>query len=327
MGEAVVITRDLQKDFGSVKALRGLDLEVRRGEIWGLIGPDGAGKTTALRLLAGLFPPTRGEALVLGARLTPLGAAALERARHRIGYMPQGQCCYGDLTVSENLHFFGRIYGVGSPARKERIDFLLEFTGLAPFARRPADHLSGGMRQKLGLACSILPEPELLLLDEPTTGVDPAARQDFWDLLRALRQEREPAVLIATPYMDEAARCDQIVLLHEGRVLAVGPPASLAGLLEGKILEVKVAQGAQIYRAREVLASLPGVKDANLFGDHLHLTVEQIQEEEVQAALAGAGLPDAEVRQVPPSCEDIFLSLLARRGNMVERGDGSDGPG
>ncbi|MDH7577470.1 MAG: ABC transporter ATP-binding protein [Bacillota bacterium] len=304
----------MQKDFGSVRALRGLDLEIGRGEIWGLIGPGGAGKTTTLRLLAGLFPPTGGEALVLGARLTPSGTNDFERVRHRIGYMPQGLCCYRDLTVSENLYFFGRIYGIGPRKMKERIEFLLEFTGLVPFARRLADHLSGGMRQKLGLACSILPDPDILLLDEPTNGIDPAARQDFWDLLRTLRQEQEPAVLIATCYMDEAARCDRVTLLYEGRALAAGPPAALAELLEGKVLEVK---GVQIYRAREVLASLPGVKEANLFGDHLHLVVQdQIQEEEVKGALAGAGLHGAEVCRIPPCCEDIFLSLLERQGGL-----------
>jgi ABC-2 type transport system ATP-binding protein len=309
MDEYVVITEGLQKRFGTLWALRGLDLRVKRGEICGIIGPDGAGKTTILRLLTGLFPPTAGKARVLGCQLTPESSASLDQARHRIGYMPQGSGCFGDLTVYENLIFFGKVYGKENPELGQEIDFLLEFTGLKPFATRLADHLSGGMRQKLGLACSVLAKPELLFLDEPTTGVDPAARQDFWELLKTLQQKHQMSVVVTTPYMDEAARCDQVVLLHDGKILASGPPESLTSLLKGLVLEVKVKEK---YRACETLSGLPGVKDVNLFGDCLHLLVEKRScEDQVKNALAREGLEFGEVKAVSPTLEDVFLSLLA----------------
>ncbi len=237
MKEVVVRAEKLGKKFGTHWALEEVSFTLGRGEVLGIVGSDGAGKTTLLRLLAGLALPTRGEAEVLGALLTPTQARGFEGVRSRLGYLPQGAPCYGELTVYENISFFSRLFSGTSRAQGDRVASLLELTGLAPFRNRLAEHLSGGMRQKLALACALVSQPELLLLDEPTTGVDPVARAEFWELLSHLGRERGFSIILATPYLVEAARCDRLVLLHEGRVLASARPEELSQRARGGSLE------------------------------------------------------------------------------------------
>ncbi|HET7768966.1 MAG TPA: ABC transporter ATP-binding protein [Chloroflexota bacterium] len=225
-GEWAVDTRGLQKRFGQLHAVADLALRVPRGAVFGLVGPDGAGKTTTLRLLAGIMSPDGGTAVVAGheVRRDP------EAVKRRVGYLAQRFALYGDLTIAENLRFFADVYGVPAAARREREAELLALTQLTPFTGRLAEHLSGGMRQKLGLACALIHRPQLLLLDEPTSGVDPPARRDLWRLLHRLNRDGL-TVLVATPYMDEAARCHQIGLVDRGRVLASGAPPEIAAAL------------------------------------------------------------------------------------------------
>ena len=221
-----VSARGLRRRFGAVQALDGLTFEVGRGELYGLIGPDGAGKTTAIRAVAGLLAPDEGEARVLG--LDPLRDPAV---RERLGLMPQQYSLYRDLTVAENLRFFARLSALPRAVFRERADRLLAITRLAPFTDRRADQLSGGMYKKLALSCALLHQPEVLLLDEPTNGVDPVSRRELWALLHEF-VEAGMAVVISTPYMDEAERCHRVGLVHHGRLLLEGPPERLLGAFE-----------------------------------------------------------------------------------------------
>ncbi len=303
----LIETSDLHKAFGRTRAVNGLSLRVNAGEAYGLVGPDGAGKTTLLRLLVGALRADSGAAQINGCDV----ARQTEAARQRIGYLAQRFSLYGDLTVLENLKFFGEVRGLGEQQVKARAETLLSFIGLAGFENRRADALSGGMKQKLGLACALIHEPRVLLLDEPTTGVDPVTRQDFWQLLiRVIAQGT--AVVVSTPYMDEAARCNRIGFMHSGRLLVEGTPRELAATLNGRVLEL-VAQPKD--RARHIARADAAVEAVLTFGDRFHLRVTEPDGPlaRLPVALAEAGVTVTRLRVIPPSLEDVFISLLNRQ--------------
>jgi len=296
-----VETRGLTKRFEAVDAVRSLDLMVREGEMFGLVGPDGAGKTTTIRMLCGILGPTAGEATVLG---YDLGRDAGE-IKKRIGYLSQRFSLYGDLTVDENIEFFAEIHLVRD-FRKRR-DELLEFTRLAPFRRRLAERLSGGMRQKLALACTLIHTPRLILLDEPTTGVDPVSRRDFWTILSSLLRSGI-TIIMATPYMDEAERCSRVGLMAEGRLLAADAPANIKLLMRGTIVEIVTPD---VRRSFSVLKRLGRGREVQLFGDRLNVVVDDPDKEipAIEAALGDEGIPILQKRILPPSLENVFISV------------------
>ncbi len=302
-GDPAIVLTQVVKRYGTTTALAGLSLEVRRGEMFGLIGPDGAGKTTAIRLMCGLLHADGGELRVLG--LDPVRA---HRAlTERVGYLSQRFSLYGDLTIDENIAFFAEVHGVRD--YKARRDQLLAMTQLTPFRGRLADRLSGGMKQKLALACTLVHEPDLILLDEPTTGVDPVSRREFWKLLSEFLANGI-TILMSTPYLDEAERCTRVALVHEGRVLAADEPAQLRNLIPGRMLEVVVHGTA----AADTLRALPGVSDAQVFGERIHITLADASkagEERFTAALRGTPFADVAVRSVQPSLEDVFIAQLS----------------
>jgi ABC-2 type transport system ATP-binding protein len=299
--EIVLSARGLVVRYGGVEAVKGLDLQVPRGQVIGLIGPDGAGKTSSLRVFAGLLRATAGTVEVLGR-----DAWRHRRAlHHRLGYLAQRFALYGDLTVDENVQFFALLLGVDD--WRARRDMLLERVALAEFRGRQADRLSGGMRQKLALACSLMHSPDILVLDEPTTGVDPVTRREFWRLLADLVAEGLTLV-IATPYLDEAERCSRVVLMHQGRVLADAPPAELRALLPGVIVEVAAHPRTL---AAEALARVRGAVDVRPFAArfHVRLSAAEGAVDLLRQALEGAGVTVEEVRVIPAGLEDTFLHL------------------
>ena len=303
--DAAIHIRDLSKSYGPVRALDGLTLSVDRGEMFALVGPDGAGKTTLIRVLCGLVPPTGGSAALLGLDIRRDIAAI----RRRIGYLSQRFSLYGDLTVDENIEFFAEIHGVKD--FRARRDELLAFTRMAPFRARLAEKLSGGMKQKLALACTLVHTPEVLFLDEPTTGVDPVSRRDFWTILSDLLKTGL-TIIMSTPYLDEAERCERVALLNAGRLLAADTPAALKKLMLGTVAEVAVAP---LDEAAEWLRGQAGVREVQTFGDRLNLLLE---DERALPALAD-GLRAGHfhidsARPVPPSLENVFISLLRNGG-------------
>jgi ABC-2 type transport system ATP-binding protein len=309
--EIVLSARGLVVRYGDTEAVRGLDLEVARGHVIGLIGPDGAGKTSSLRVFAGLLRASGGTVQVLGRE-----AWRHRRAlHHRLGYLAQRFALYGDLTVDENVQFFALLMGVKD--WRSRRDTLLDRVALAQFRTRQADRLSGGMRQKLALACSLMHSPDVLLLDEPTTGVDPVTRREFWRLLADLVAEGLTLV-IATPYLDEAERCNRVLLMHRGRVLADAPPADLRALLPGVVVEV-AAQPRTLVAA--ALARVPGAAEVRPFAARFHVRLEEAEGavERIRAALQQAGSVVEEVRMIPAGLEDTFLHLT--RAGKDETGE------
>jgi len=309
-----IVTEDLSRTFGEVTAVDGLTLRVGEGELFGLVGPDGAGKTTTLRMLAGILTPTRGTARVAGYD----SVKEAEPLKEHIGYMSQRFGLYPDLTVMENLDFYADIYGVTRRGRAEKTERLLAFSNLTPFKRRLAGNLSGGMKQKLALACALIHTPRVLLLDEPTNGVDPVSRRDFWRILYQLLREHV-TVFVSTAYLDEAERCSRVALLHRGRLLACDTPDAVKGLMHGTLLEFRPAfprRVAALLRER-----LPG-HAVSLFGDRVHLVTETPEQaaRDVRAWLAEAGIEAGEVLPVPPSLEDVFVSVLGRQPEAGEGG-------
>ena len=302
---SLIEARDLHKSFGATHAVDGVSLNIQAGEAYGLVGPDGAGKTTTLRLLVGALSPDSGAAAVRGYDVQH----QTEQARAGVGYLAQRFSLYGDLTAFENLRFFGEVRGVRGAAFEKRAAELFAFVGLTGFEKRRADQLSGGMKQKLGLACALVHRPNVLLLDEPTSGVDPVTRQDFWQLIIRVLTEGA-AVIVSTPYMDEAARCNRIGFMHSGHLLVEGSPRELTASLVGRVLEL-AAQPKHTVKA--IAQADPDVEDILTFGDRFHLRVKSSAGPlaRLPAALAGAGATVDRLRPITPSLEDVFISLLA----------------
>jgi ABC-2 type transport system ATP-binding protein len=308
---------DLRKSFGHVPAVDGVTLKIDAGEIYGLVGSDGAGKTTTMRLIVGALAADAGRVQVAGYNIH----TQTENARSQVGYLSQRFSLYEDLTVLENIRFFAEVRGLKPHEWRPRCMEILEFVGLAGFKDRRAGQLSGGMKQKLGLASALVTRPKVLLLDEPTTGVDPVTRQDFWQLLIGLvalppgssaaeQDAASVAVLISTPYMDEAARCHRVGFMRHGRIIAEGTPLQLRARLADRILELR---GSPLRALRQVALRQDGVEDVRAFGDRLHLRVAQDRAEDVLAGLPAAisanGAVLDELRPVPPVLEDVFIEL------------------
>ena len=328
---SIIRAQGLRRQFGGLIAVDGLDLEVAQGEIFGLVGPDGAGKTTTMRMLTGILPPTAGSAEVAGCDVT----RQTESLKEHIGYMSQRFGLYPDLTVAENIDFYADIYSVPARGRAARTEQLLGFSNLTPFRHRLAGNLSGGMKQKLGLACALIHTPRVLFLDEPTNGVDPVSRRDFWRILYQLVREGV-TIFVSTAYLDEAERCNRLALLHEGRLIGLGTPNEVKALMPGSLLEVRTADPR---RAAVVLrAQLPDAT-VGLFGDRVHVTSraglrpalstphrENIAQEQVKdlpyseptasldsrirTALTAADLELHSLRPIEPSLEDVFVSAI-----------------
>jgi len=291
----------LTKRFETLTALDQLSLEVKRGELFGLVGPDGAGKTTTMRLLCGIMDPTSGEAWVTGHSILK----EPERIKEKIGYMSQRFGLYGDLTVLENILFYADLFDVPKSELPERIEKLLGFSNLTPFKDRLAQNLSGGMKQKLGLACALIHTPEILFLDEPTFGVDPISRGEFWQILYGLLKEGV-TIFVSTAYMDEAERCHRIGLLNRGKLIACDEPDQLKLTTKEAFFEIK---SKDRKRTKQIIDTMPSVKGSGLFGDSIHIRLETFEKlDQILQSLKGIGI-EAEAREIAPSLEDIFISM------------------
>jgi ABC-2 type transport system ATP-binding protein len=298
-------TMDLTRRFGDTVAVDSLSLSVAEGELFGLVGPDGAGKTTVMRLLTAILDPSDGDAWVMDRSIR----AEPGKIHAEIGYMSQRFGLYSDLSVLENLHFYADLYGVPRRGRGSRIEELLAFAGLTPFQNRFAGNLSGGMKQKLGLACTLVHTPRVLFLDEPTSGVDPVSRRDFWRILYRLLREKV-TIFVSTAYLDEAERFQRLALFHRGRSLAVGTPEEVKTLFPGAILEVRCAEPR---RAAAVLRKeIPGVS-VGLFGDRVHAGAADpvSAARDIEKALAAAGISCSSVHPIEPALEDVFVAVLS----------------
>lgn len=296
--------RELARAFGALRAVDGLTFDVAPGELFGLVGPDGAGKTTTLRMLAGVLRPTGGDALVCGVSV----ARNPEGVKQHIAYMSQRFGLYTDLTVRENIDFYADLYEVPAHERATRRERLYEFSSLGSFEHRLAGQLSGGMKQKLGLCCALIHQPEILLLDEPTFGVDPISRRDLWLILEEMVSQGV-AVLVTTAYMDEAERCDHVALLDKGRIVAMDTPSALQESMRGQIISLRAADPR---RAVEVLRTAPSVRRATLFGDTIHVVMSagELKRDRIEAALAASGIGASEVQEVEASLEDVFIERV-----------------
>ncbi len=305
--EKLIRAQNITKIFGTTVAVNDLSLHVRAGEIYGLVGPDGAGKTTTIRLLCGALLPDSGEVIVGGysMRSNP------DRAREQVGYLSQKFSLYEDLTVLENIRFFAEVRGIPTREWRDRSMEILDFVGLAEFVDRQAGHLSGGMKQKLGLASALVHRPRILLLDEPTGGVDPVTRQDFWQLIIQLVTEEGVSVLVSTPYMDEAVRCTYVGFMQDGQLVVEDKPNALRRQLDNRIVELR---GTPLKALRQMALSIETVEGVQVFGDRLHIRVQHGCSEDVITRLVDSqqGL-DATIQSievVSPSLEDVFISLL-----------------
>jgi ABC-2 type transport system ATP-binding protein len=302
---AIIVIENLTKHFEELIAVDNLNLQINEGESFALLGPDGAGKTTVMRLLCGAITPTAGDIKIGDFVL----AKQTDKARELIGYMPQRFSLYENLSVLQNIVFFSDLYGVDKSTRQKRMGGLLEFSRLTPFVDRLAGQLSGGMKQKLALICTVIHEPPILLLDEPTTGVDPVSRRDFWKILHRLLAEGV-TLLISTPYMDEAERCNRIGLIHEGKLLLVNTPAELKRQMTGEVIEIKCAQP---YMANVYLKSHDSIEGMQAFSDKLRMLLKSGGDvQEILSFLESKGVNVTDVRKVQPSLEDVFVSRLGK---------------
>jgi ABC-2 type transport system ATP-binding protein len=304
--EAIIQTDGLTRLFKEHRAVDALDLSIQSGELFGLVGPDGAGKTTTLRLLAGLLQISEGEGLVAGFDLQK----EAESIKPLIGYMAQEFSLYAELTVVENLQFFSEIYGVAPKEVEERSEKLLAFAGLSDFKQRRAEHLSGGMKKKLALACTLIHEPKILLLDEPTTGVDPVSRREFWEILADLNLSGT-TILVSTPYMDEADRCTRVGLIYAGQLVVCDTPMAIREELPGELIEI---QPEDWRSARGIIGSLPGVLQVQTYGESLHVIVDTAEKRlpELQHAMAEKGVGYRAMQPAPARMEEAFISLINR---------------
>ena len=313
-----LLAEDLHKRFGPIHAVQGVRLRLQAGEIYALVGPDGAGKTTLMRLLCGVLPPDRGRVSIMGYDIL----READRAREHVGYLSQRFSLYEELTVIENLRFFAEVRGLSRQEWFPRSMEVLEFVGLAPFLHRRAGHLSGGMKQKLGLATALVHRPRVLLLDEPTNGVDPITRQEFWQLLLRLSQEDAITVLVTTPYMDEAVRAHTVGFMRGGRILMQGAPEALKARFPYAVLQIR---GRPLREWREHLLAQDWVHGALRFGDRIHVWVAPQQVKPAKKRVARLarhfGLHLEKVREIPPQLEDVFLAQL----HMEEAGNPAQG--
>jgi ABC-2 type transport system ATP-binding protein len=297
-------TKDLTKTFDSLTAVHELNLEVYAGEIFGLVGPDASGKTTTIRMLCGILPPDRGEGTVAGCDI----CRDTESLKEKVGYLPQRFGLYGDLTVLENIHFYADLYQVSKKQRKERIERLLRFADLTPFVKRKAQDLSGGMKQKLGLICALIHTPTILFLDEPTTGVDPLSRRDFWVILYDLLKEGV-TILFSTSYLDEAERCSRVGFIYQGQLLIADTPSAIKTKMGGTILELRMKDH---QKGLKLLEENPSLRNTVLSGDKIHILVETPEEGEkaIRQTLERKGMEISSLVRVRPSLEDAFVSMV-----------------
>ncbi len=312
----IIETHALTRDFRKTRAVDGLTLSIWPGELFGVVGPDGAGKTTTLRLLAGLLDITSGSAQVAGYDL----ARYPEAIKRRIGYMAQQFSLYSELSVMENLTFFAELYDVPTDELQERMEQLLAFAGLTEFKDRRAAQLSGGMQKKLALACTLIHQPEILLLDEPTTGVDPVSRREFWDILTDLNL-RGSTIIVSTPYMDEADRCMRVGLMYEGRLVVCDTPQQIRAHIEGELIELRPQDW---QAAHTLIAALPGVFEVQTYGELLHVLVDSADKRlpEIKIALEEHDLVCRDIRRATPRMEEAFISLIKRIKHLESETEG-----
>lgn len=302
----MIITNSLSKSFGKLKAVHKVDLHVSEGEIFGLVGPDGAGKTTLLRMICGLITPDAGEV-----RLVGHSPQELEQAKKNLGYMPQRFSLYGDLTIMENIRFFAAMYKLDKSIVEERANDILALTNLINFKQRFADNLSGGMKQKLALTCALITRPRLLILDEPTYGVDPESRKEFWKILYHLNQEGM-TVLVSTAYMDEAELCNKVAFINQGKIKAADSPAGLRKAFAHSILEVRVDS-----RDPNILNALPKVLDVSFYGYKYQVVVDDIAGAQavIENYLQQHNISLIAIKEVSPSMEDVFVLLAEKEAS------------
>lgn len=300
----IIETKGLTRDYKSTRAVNALDLAIHPGELFGLVGPDGAGKTTTLRLLAGLLNITDGSATMAGYDLKNQA----EAIKPHIGYMAQQFSLYAELSVLENLQFFAEIFDVNKDDLAERTGHLLKFAGLTEFIHRRAAHLSGGMQKKLALACTLIHKPEILMLDEPTTGVDPISRREFWNILTDLHLEGT-TILVSTPYMDEADRCSRVGLMYAGRMIVCDSPKSIRGRLQAELVELYPHDWQSAY---ELIETLPGVLEVQTYGESLHVLVDsgKTRLPQIEKALTKREILYQRARIAPARMEEAFISLI-----------------
>ena len=317
----IIKTENLTKQFGKIRAVAGLNLDIKQGEIFGLVGPDGAGKTTTMRLLAAIMDPTAGNATIAGYDL----CRQPERIKAHIGYMAQQFALYGDLSVAENLNFFADVYGVSGQMRRERIERLLNFARLTEFTDRRSGKRSGGMKKKLGLACALIHAPDILYLDEPTTGVDPVSRREFWDILANLHVEGA-TILVNTPYMDEAERCSRVGLMYNGRLIEQGTPDQIKALLSGELIEFRPESDQRrgvglLRKTRRILRRQEGVLEVQTYGDLVHVFVDSLarRRPQLETALEAEHIAMANFRRTMPRMEEAFISLIGK----MDAGEGA----
>ncbi len=305
MNEFSVEIQGLSKNFGEIRAVKNLTLSVGKGEMFSIVGPDGAGKTTTIRMLCGIVQPTSGRARIMGYDVEK----EMEEVKKHIGYLSQKFTLYGDLTVAENIEFFAEIHQVKN--YKKRQDEILEFTRLRPFCRRLAENLSGGMKQKLALACTLIHTPDVLLLDEPTTGVDVVSRRDLWKILSSLLKTGV-TIVMTTPYLDEAERCSRVALMSGGALMMVDTPQNIKAFVKEDIIEIVTEDTRKAF---SLLKKMAKVKEAQAFGDRVNIMVQDKEKEFplIKAHLEKEGIAVASWRQVPPSLENVFISVTRPR--------------
>jgi ABC-2 type transport system ATP-binding protein len=302
----IITAQSLTRDFKSTRAVNALDLDIQPGALFGLVGPDGAGKTTTLRLLAGLLSITEGSAKVIGLDL----ATQAEAIKPQIGYMAQQSSLYAELSVLENLQFFSDIYDVPPEKLKARTERLLAFAGLSEFKERRAGHLSGGMQKKLALACTLIHQPEILLLDEPTTGVDPISRREFWNILTELHLQGT-TIIVSTPYMDEADRCSLVGLMYEGKMMIIDTPTAIRSQIKGDLIQIYPKDWQTAYK---LVIELPGINEVQTYGEALHILADSGEKrlQQIKQAFKKNHIDYTNARIAPARMEEAFISLISQ---------------
>ena len=309
MDSSAIIIKNLKKNYGSTQAVRNLSFDVKRGEMFCLVGPDGAGKSSTMRILCGILARDGGEVMVLGMDIDK----ELPKIKSQIGYLSQQFSLYGDLTVDENIEFFAEIHNVWNfKARREE---LLDFTRLKPFRKRFAERLSGGMKQKLALACTLIHQPQLIILDEPTTGVDPVSRRDFWRILSTLLKDGI-TILMSTPYLDEAERCSRVAMMNEGEIIALDTPHNIKSTLKKEVIEIVCSDSRRAY---SIIETLNDNFEVQLFGDRIKIITEKysVEADTIERALSDSGIEIKRWRVIPPSLENVFISLLGSKSRIT----------